>query len=244
MARPALMHARRQLGLRPAVDGSIVGQWMHSPDGGIALFPDWFGPAKPDWPARVEHGGFPLFDDAPNAPLPASLQRFLAEGSPPVVCMPGSAMQHAERFFAAAVQGCTALGLRCLLLTPHAAQLPRDLPPQVLHLPYAPFGPLLPRAACLLHHGGIGSCAQALRAGLPQIVMPMSHDQFDNGFQLERLDAGRAIAPARFNATRLASTLRALLADTASAAARQRLKARLAAEPALPKLVDSIERLA
>jgi rhamnosyltransferase subunit B len=225
----------------PRVGTSLFGEWMHSPDGGITLFPDWFAPTRPGWPAGLRHGGFPLYDGDAQAPLPQALARFLDAGEPPVVCMPGSAMRHAGAFFAAAAEATAALGLRALFLTPHADQLPAPLPPHVLHLPYAPFPALLPRARALLHHGGIGSSAQALRAGIPQVLMPMAHDQFDNAACLHRLGVGRTLRPRHFTAARLRSTLAAALATPPD-----RLRAcrdRLAASP-LPALCALLETAA
>ena len=63
----------------------------------------------------------------------------------------------------------------------------RRLPPGALHLPYVPFSALLPRLSGLVHHGGIGTSAQALAAGIPQLVVPFAHDQFDNAARLRRL---------------------------------------------------------
>ena len=71
-------------------------------------------------------------------------------------------------------------GRRGLLLSRHREHIPRTLPSDVRHVEYAPFSELLPRCAALVHHGGIGTSAQALAAGVPQLIMPMGHDQPDN----------------------------------------------------------------
>lgn len=79
------------------------------------------------------------------------------------------------------------------------------------HAEYAPFGSLVPRAAALVHHGGVGTLAQALRAGCPQLVMPMAFDQPDNAVRLERLGVGRYLRPSRFTGMAVARELDALL---------------------------------
>ena len=117
---------------------------------------------------------------------------------------PGSAMRHAQEFFAESVAACQRLGRRGLLLTRFAEQVPTDLPETIRHLEYVPFSRVLPRAAALVHHGGIGTTAQALAAGIPQLVMPLAHDQPDNAARLERLGVGRTIAPRRYRAARAA----------------------------------------
>ena len=243
MARPTLDRVAAQHGIATPLPAPLLGAWMQSPDGGITLFPEWFSAPKADWPQPLGIGGFPLYDDdAHAAGLSPRLQAFLDAGEAPIVFMPGSLMQHAQPFFASALQALRALGRRGVLLTPHTGQLPAQLPPDVLHEPYAPFGRLLPRAAALVHHGGIGSCAQGLRAGLPQVAMPMAHDQFDNACQLERLQVGRLIRPRSFDADRLAAALRSLQSDPRVAPACARWRERLA-EPALDRLCELTEQL-
>jgi rhamnosyltransferase subunit B len=122
------------------------------------------------------------------------------------------------------------LGCRAVLLTPHREQVPHPLPPGVLWLPYVPLRTLLPRAAALVHHGGIGTTAEALRAGLPQVIVPLAYDQFDNAARVEALEAG-AMVPGGAAGPRpraLAAALRALLSSDAVRAGCARA-ARLAA---------------
>jgi UDP:flavonoid glycosyltransferase YjiC (YdhE family) len=85
------------------------------------------------------------------------------------------------------------------------------LPPGVAHFDYVPFSQVLPRAAALVHHGGIGTCAQGLAAGVPQVVMPLAHDQPDNADRLRRLGVSRTLMPKRFGGPALAATLDELL---------------------------------
>ena len=188
---PGLNGLRRKLGLGPV--GNVLGRWIHSPCRGIALFPDWFAPAQPDWPRQLAITGFPLFDEAPLRGKPPGLEEFLAEGDRPVVFTPGSAMRHARRFFQASLEACRTLSRRAIFLTQYADQVPADLPPTVRNFDYVPFSLLLDRAAALVHHGGIGTCAQAMKAGVPQLVVPMAHDQFDNASRVEALGLGCSV---------------------------------------------------
>ena len=94
------------------------------------------------------------------------------------------------------------------------------------HAAYIPFSALLPRAAALVHHGGIGTLAQGLAAGRPHLVMPMAFDQFDNAARLVRLGVGRVLRPRRFTGPAVARELAALLdsdvvADRCAAVARR-----------------------
>lgn len=174
----------------PPLRQSVFGQWIHSPLAGVTLFPSWFAAASNDWPAQVKQAGFPLFDGDTNEGLDPELSRFLDAGDPPIVFTPGSAMGHGHSFFNAAVQSCVELRRRGILLTRDERQIPLNLPPTVHYCAYAPFGLLLSRASALVHHGGIGNSAQAIRAAVPQLLTPMGFDQFDNAMRLEMLGVG------------------------------------------------------
>jgi len=142
---------------------------------------------------------FPLYDAPELQPMPPELCEFLAGGPPPVVLTPGSAMRHAAAIFATVVRTCRATGRRGLLLTHFSDQVPADLPPHVKYFPYAPLSQVLSHSALLVHHGGIGTTAAALAAGVPQVILPFAHDQLDNAARIQRLGVGRAISPARFH---------------------------------------------
>jgi UDP:flavonoid glycosyltransferase YjiC (YdhE family) len=192
VAAPAINALRQKLGMPPV--RSILGSWWHSPQLIIGMWPEWFGPAQPDWPPQLKLVGFPLYDESGINDLPAELDHWLSAGEPPIVFSTPSANVHAGDYFATSVQACALLKRRGLLLTRHTEQIPRDLPANVRHFDYAPFKALLPRAAALVHSGGVGTTAQALRAGTPQLIAPLSHDQFDNAYRVERLGVGREIS--------------------------------------------------
>ena len=191
MIAPRLNAFRGDLALPPV--HRVWTRWMHSPDLVIGAWPDWFAPAQSDWPPSTTTSGFPLFTEETGT-TDFTLDAFIAAGSPPIGITPGSAMAHGERFFAAALAACAALGRRALLVTPYRDQLPATLPAWAHHVAYAPFAALLPRLAALVHHGGIGTSAQALTAGIPQLVVPFAHDQFDNAARLARLGVSRTLA--------------------------------------------------
>ena len=209
------------------------------------MFPDWFAPAPRDWPQQITQAGFPIYDGDGVAGLNSELSQFLDDGDAPIVFTAGSAMGHGHAFFRAAVLSCTALRRRGVLLTSNVAQLPADLPPTVHHSAYAPFGLLLPRALALVHHGGIGTCAQALRAGLPQLVTPMGFDQFDNAMRLELLGVGLSLQRPDTGLDGMTEALRALLSSPEMAFACQQaaLKVQAQHEPieGICELLESMQ---
>jgi rhamnosyltransferase subunit B len=202
----------------------------------VALFPEWFAPRQPDWPRDLSFTGFPIDHDA--APLPPELRQFLDEGDPPVVITPGTNNRHAQAFFAAALEAAARLGRRAIVLTRFVAQLP-PLPPHARHFDWAPLGPLLRRASALVHHGGIGTAASALAAGVPQAVIPFSYDQPDNAARLERLGVGAWLR--RPSARRLSAQLARLLLNPSVKSACALAAARIAATRPLDDAADCLE---
>jgi len=241
---PRLNRLRAELGMAPV--RRVLSHWMHSPDLVIGAWPDWFAPPQPDWPAQTRTSGFPLFHEscqAMSGGLDPSLEAFLAAGPAPIGITPGSAMAHGAAFFAKAVAACTSLGQRALLITPFSDQLPAVLPADTMHVRYAPFSVLLPHLRGLVHHGGIGTSAQAMASGIPQLVVPFAHDQFDNAARLCRL--GVAV---ELNATAPAADWQAAvrgLLDTSCRKAVLRCNAeRITVEvPAACRIADQLESL-
>jgi len=208
---PTINPIRRQYNL-PPVSG-VFDSWIHSPDLVLGLFPEWFAPPVEDWPKQTVLTGFPLWDERDVQDLSADMHNWLNEDNPPLVFTPGSAMHHAHEFFEAAVDACVRTGRRGLLLTRHREHLPANLPPLVRYEEYVPFSSLLPRVAAIVHHGGIGTCAQGLSAGIRQIIMPMAHDQLDNADRLQKLGVAEVLPRRKFTGPRLARLVRKMFSD-------------------------------
>lgn len=213
VALPDVNAARAAHGLAPVA--SMVDHIMAVPDLSITLFPEWFAPTQPDWPQPLARTGFPLYDPAPDAELFPEVARFLEAGAPPVVFTPGTGNRQASYYFRCALDASARLGLRAILLTPHREQLPSHLPTPVLWQDYVPLRALLPHVAALVHHGGIGTTAEALRAATRQLVVPLAHDQFDNAARVRALGVGDSLHASSLTAGRLRRQLGRLMGDAA-----------------------------
>ena len=216
---PGFDRIRRDLGLPPV--RRVLSHWINSPDRVVCAWPDWFSPKQADWPVQAVTTGFARWSGTAGQSLDPALLSFLNAGPAPIGFTPGSAMAQGRDFFARALAASAALNQRALLITPFADQLPHPLPPHAHAVSYAPFDALLPRLAALVHHGGIGTTAQALAAGLPQGVVPFAHDQFDNAARLVKRGVGLRLS-ARSSVRQWAATLDRLLRDPSIAAACQR----------------------
>jgi len=204
---------RADLGLPPGANPLFEGQY--SPHLVLALFSRVFGAPRPDWPARTVQTGFLFYDrhDGQDE-LPAEVEDFLAAGEAPLVFTLGSAaVLTPGDFFAASAAAARQLGRRAVLV---GGEPQADLPPSVLAVPYAAYSRIFPRAAAIVHQGGIGTVGQALAAGRPMLVVPFSHDQPDNAARLVRLGVARILRRDRYTAPRAAGALRALLASSAT----------------------------
>ncbi len=200
---------RAELGLAPASDPFLNA--ARPPAFSLALFSPLLMQAEP-MPT-----GFPFWDepflDKP-APMPRELGRFLAAGPPPLVFTLGSAAVYAPgRFFAESLGAARRLGQRAVLLTGTEANREAlgPLPPEVLAMDYLPHAALFPAASAIIHQGGIGTAAQAMRAGRPMLVVPFSHDQPDNAARLARLGIAASLPAGRYTAERAARALAPLL---------------------------------
>ena len=107
-----------------------------------------------------------------------------------------------------------------------------------------PLAHVLPRCAALVSHGGIGTLAQGLAAGVPQLTMPMGFDQPDNVTRLERLGVGRWLVPAKFDGERVASALAGLLDNDGTAASCRRWADQIRGHDAIAETCDLLEQLA
>lgn len=167
-----------------------------------AMFPEWYGMPAPDWP-DIACLGFPL--PASSEPLPASVLEFLARRPRPLVFTTGTGFGKPEHFFEAAARACAELGMPGIFLSPFLAIERQKLGQNIAHFAHVELEALLRHAALIVHHGGMGTTARALQAGIPQIISPITFDQPDNGHRVEVLGAGPgALVGAAFGAGMIA----------------------------------------
>lgn len=233
---------RKTRGMDPV--RGIFRDWINSPQGMIGLFPDWFCPPAPDWPKPFVLTGFPLYDEKEVTAVSPELERFLEDGEPPIAFTPGSAMRRGKEFFEAAVKTCLALNRRGILLSRYSDHLPKELPLNVKRVDYAPFSVLLPRCAAIVHHGGIGTAAQGMAAGIPHVVMCMAHDQLDNACRLERLGVAAVVPEREFTPTTLRAALDRVLHSPGMAKDCASVRSRFSGQNYVAQTVEWIEKAA
>jgi rhamnosyltransferase subunit B len=238
---PSLNALRARLDLVPVVR---LRHWWNSPARVLLLFPEWFAAPQADWLPQAAQTGFPMVDRLGDKQvLNSDLVTFLAGGSAPLVFTYGSAMRQARSFFETAIALCQRMNRRGVLLAPQSDQIPTDLPEDMIQVPYAPLSALLPISAALIHHGGIGTVAQAFAAGIPQLIVPVAFDHFDEAARVMRLGVGVTLSGRRFTPARAARHLSRLLASPEVARRCQAIRARMAQENGVSSACDRIEAM-
>jgi len=218
---------RRDLGLPPSKHLAIF-EGQFSPFLNLALFDAELARPQPDWPPNVRVCGAAMYDGAaPDAGIRDDLERFFREGEPPIVFALGSsAVWIAGDFWDKATAAAQQLGRRAILVT--GPVTPQGLPGGVRAFPYLPYSSAFPRAAAVVHQAGIGTLAQALRAGRQQLIVPVAFDQPDNARRAAALGVARALPFRSVSARRLASELAALLDQSSYADKARTVAAALA----------------
>ncbi len=243
LARP-WYRLRNELGLPPTDEPNPLGD-THSPSLVLALFSKLLAEKQPDWPAQTVITGFPDFKAEKAAGLPAELANFLDAGTPPIVFTMGTAVaSNPGTFYWESAMAAKQLGRRAVLILNDPRNRPPDLPDGVMACNYAPFGALFPRAAAVVHHGGIGTTGLCLHSGRPMLVMPCAWDQPDNAARAVRLGVARSIPPAKYRARRVAAELGELLDNPAYAKRAQTVAAEIRKEDGTKAACDALEQIA
>jgi len=235
---------RVELGLPRCANPLFDGQF--SSLGSLALYSSLFGAAQPDFPDRCTLTGFCFYDRQHGEPtsLPSDMRDFIDRGAPPIVFTLGSALvMEPGDFYDVSIAAARRVGRRAVLLVGSGntqALAGKGIPPDVHIADYAPHSALFPHAAAIVHHGGIGTTAQAMRAGKPQLVVPHFGDQPDNATRVERLGLGRMVAPSAYNPARAAKALANVL-NTAHVNRTAQMARQLGLEDGVAAAADAIE---
>jgi UDP:flavonoid glycosyltransferase YjiC (YdhE family) len=214
LARVAMRHhydrplnrLRRQMGFTPIRD--MVFHDAHSGVVNLGLWSPHMRPSLEGDPALGKICGFAWHDRFRKFEgddwAGGAIGRFLGEceraGERPIIFSLGTAVVHvAGRFYHDAAEACRRLGRRALLLTnrPEYAPTDRELPTGVQAFNYAPFSEVLARGCCTVHHGGMGTTAQAMRAGRPTVIVPHAYDQFDCAARTRRMGVSETVFATR-----------------------------------------------
>lgn len=234
---------RRKIGL--SEDHDPIVENKHSKLLNLAMFSEVLGKPQPDWHDPTLQTGFCFYDGQKDmGKMSPALEKFLDAGEPPIVFTLGSAaVLDARDFFEQSIEAAKLLNKRAVLLYGIFNQPPKGLDDKRIAFDYAPYSRIFPRAACVVHQGGVGTTAQVLRAGVPALMMPFSHDQPDNAARCERLGVAEIISRDDYNAKNAAKSLGGILADMSYNANADKLKRIIETERGTQIACDAIEEV-
>lgn len=235
---------RAEINLPPTSENPLF-EGLYSPSLVLAMFSPIFAGKQPDWPPQTLVSGFPFGDDFSQVGMSPELVRFLDAGPPPIVFTLGSsAILDAGQFFEQSVAAAQQLGRRSVLIIGRdGGNRPASLPDGVITCDYVPFSELFPRAAAIVHPGGIGTTGLAMRSGRPMLVVPRAHDQFDNSARVTRLGIARTISRNQYRPSRVATELQHLLDNPQYSQQASDIGARVRREDGLRAACDALEEL-
>lgn len=203
---------REELGLDGGQDPVFEGKYsklLH-----LAMFSKVLGKPQPDWYSPTLQTGFCFYDESETLELPPELADFLDAGDAPIVFTLGSAaVMDARDFFDESAKAAKLLDRRAVLLYGRDNEPPKGLDDNIVGFEFAPYSLVFPNAACVVHQAGVGTTAQVLRAGVPHLIMPFSHDQPDNAARCRRLGIAEIIGRDEYDAENATHMLRKILGD-------------------------------
>ncbi|MEO8803249.1 MAG: glycosyltransferase [Rudaea sp.] len=235
---------RREIGLPPATTHPLF-EGQFAGNGAIGMFSPLFGAAQPDHPPNTSIVGFAFYDSDAGGPptLSDELRKFLDAGPPPIVFTQGtSAVHDAHNFVRESMAAVRELDARAVFVLDdeQSQNWALHASDRILLTGYAPYSLLFSRALINVHHGGVGTTAQALRSGRPQLIAPYLVDQPDNAARVVRMGAGRSLALKRYRTALIVEELRHLMNDAQYTQRAQAIGAQVANEDGAAAAADII----
>lgn len=234
---------RESLGLGPAPLLGPSAQAVRDRPPTLLGYSEVMIPRPPDWPEQVSVTGAWFLDPPATFRPPPKVVDFLSAGPPPVYIGFGSmTVEQPERMTRSLLEGVRRAGCRAVLSTGWGGLAEAEASDEVLFVGDLPHAWLFPRTAGVVHHGGPGTTAEGLRAGVPQLVVPFLSDQPFWGHQVARAGLGPAPVPiGAFSADRLADALTQMKSPAMRARAVE-LGARVRAERGADGAVEAMHR--
>ncbi len=207
-------------------------------------------PKPSDWRDWTHVAGYWFTPSLSNWHPPKALVEFLMAGPAPLCVGFGSMSSHeTDRTYSCLLSALKRTGHRAIFLTGWGKPRLAELPDHVLPLEFAPHEWLLPKTAAVIHHGGAGTTAAALRAGIPSVIVPFLGDQFFWGRLLQRLGVGGTPIPhLNLDDDNLSAAIAQVTADESFRTRANSLGARISGEGGIEQGVEavrtSLERMA
>ena len=211
---PHVNEFRKRFGLSPFHSTDFCKILKSGPS--LAAYSPTVIPHPPDWADNVHITGYWFQTDLPEWHPSNDLQAFLDKGEPPVYVGFGSmGGRNPEGLTAIVLRALAKSGRRGLLLTGWGGMKAMSVPDDVFVLNSAPHRWLFPRMAAVVHHGGAGTTAEGLRAGVPTVIVPFVVDQPFWGRRVKDMGVGPEPIPSKkLTADKLATAIQTVTTDS------------------------------
>jgi sterol 3beta-glucosyltransferase len=212
--KPFVNDFRSWLGLPPFTFARFVRSLQTTPM--LGAYSPTVIPHPADWSDKVHVTGYLFLDAQPDWQPSKELEAFLEAGDPPIYFGFGSMSgRKPEELASLIVEAIAMSGRRGLLLTGWGGLRVGAHSEDVFVLDSAPHSWLFPRMAAVVHHGGAGTTAEGLRAGVPTVIVPFVFDQYFWGARLKALGLGPDPIPQKkLTSERMAQAIHSAVIDS------------------------------
>ena len=208
----------------------------------IGFFPEWFGMPAKDWPKNLKLVGFPLQNLA-SMNSRSELDAFIEQQGAPLIFTSGTGVKDVAELFTEGRKICEQLQVPGVFVGGASGVELLQGSSLCLHLDYIDFEYALAKALAIIHHGGMGTTAQAIKAGVPQLIRPIKYDQPDNADRIYQLGLGTYVMPEKFKAEQVAPMIANMLQKAKSSKALRHYSADVSNSSAIVNACDLIEQV-
>ncbi|MBD2252349.1 glycosyltransferase [Nostoc parmelioides] len=201
-------------------------------------------PKPSDW-QNTHVTGYWFLDAEPNWSPPPALMEFLLGGKPPIYIGFGSmGNRNPEQTADIILQALAKTQQRAVMLSGWGGLHKENLPDSVYLVDSIPHSWIFERVAAVVHHGGAGTTAAGLRAGVPTIIIPFFGDQGFWGQRVASLGVGTEPIPRKqLTAERLAQAIQLAVTDQTMRQRAADLGAKIRTEDGIANVVAVIQEI-
>jgi sterol 3beta-glucosyltransferase len=202
-------------------------------------------PKPVDWDSNIHVTGYWLLDSGSDWTPPSDLVEFLEGGTPPVYIGFGSmSNRNPEETANLCLQALAQTKQRAIMLSGWGGLQKANLPDTVFMIDSIPHSWLFPRVGAVVHHGGAGTTAAGLRAGVPSIIIPFFGDQLFWGQRIAELGVGPEPIPRKkLTVKRLAQAIQQAVTDESMRQRAFNLGAQIQAEDGIAGAVAVVQNI-
>jgi UDP:flavonoid glycosyltransferase YjiC (YdhE family) len=176
----------------------------------IGFFPEWFGMRAKDWPKNIKLVGFPL-QNRVSINSRDAFDALIEKQGAPLIFTSGTGVKDVQDLFQEGRKICEQLQVPGLFVGGSMGAELLKGSALCAHMDYIDFEYALPKALAIIHHGGMGTTAQAIKACIPQLIRPLKYDQPDNANRIYKLGLGTYVMPEQFKVEQVAPIVKSML---------------------------------